>query len=76
MFSIGGASAGFQIGGTSKDFVLLIMAPAAVDKVLAGKTKVGSDMTAAAGPRRYLAGQSRGRHFDLRPGQAFSRACH
>ena len=26
------------------------MAPTAVDKVLAGKTKVGSDMTAAAGP--------------------------
>ena len=50
MFSIGGASAGFQIGGSSTDFVLLIMAPAAVDKVLSGKTKVGSDMTAAAGP--------------------------
>jgi lipid-binding SYLF domain-containing protein len=50
MFSIGGASAGFQIGGSSTDFVLLIMAPAAVDKVLGGKTKVGSDMTAAAGP--------------------------
>ena len=50
MFSIGGASAGFQIGGSSTDFVLLIMAPAAVDKVLTGKTKVGSDMTAAAGP--------------------------
>jgi len=26
------------------------MAPAAVDKVLSGKTKIGSDMTAAAGP--------------------------
>ena len=50
MFSIGGASAGFQIGGSSTDFVLLIMAPPAVDKVLGGKTKVGSDMTAAAGP--------------------------
>jgi SH3 domain-containing YSC84-like protein 1 len=50
MFTIGGASAGFQIGGSSTDFILLIMAPTAVDKVLAGKTKVGSDMTAAAGP--------------------------
>jgi lipid-binding SYLF domain-containing protein len=50
MFTIGGASAGFQIGGSSTDFVLLIMTPAAVDKVLAGKTKVGSDMTAATGP--------------------------
>jgi len=50
MYSIGGASAGLQLGGSSTDFVLLVMAPAAVDKVLSGKTKVGSDMTAAAGP--------------------------
>ena len=50
MFTLGGASAGFQIGGSSTDFVLLIMAPAAVNKVATGKTKVGSDMTAAAGP--------------------------
>jgi len=50
MFTIGGASAGLQIGGSSTDFVLLIMAPAAVNKVLGGKTKVGSDLTAAAGP--------------------------
>ncbi len=50
MFTIGGASAGVQIGGSSSDFVLLIMAPAAVNKVLAGKTKIGADLTAAAGP--------------------------
>lgn len=50
MFTIGGASAGLQIGGSSSDFVLLIMAPAAVNKVLAGKTKIGADLTAAAGP--------------------------
>jgi lipid-binding SYLF domain-containing protein len=50
MFTIGGASAGVQLGGSSTDFVLLLMAPAAVDKVLAGKVKVGSDVTAAAGP--------------------------
>jgi SH3 domain-containing YSC84-like protein 1 len=50
MFTIGGASAGFQVGGSATDYVLLIMAPTAVDKILAGKTKVGSDMTAAAGP--------------------------
>jgi lipid-binding SYLF domain-containing protein len=56
MFTIGGASAGFQIGGSSTDFVLLVMAPAAVDKVLAGKTKVGSDMTAAAGPSGATSG--------------------
>jgi lipid-binding SYLF domain-containing protein len=50
MFTIGGASAGLQLGGSATDYVLLIMAPAAVDKVLSGKTKVGSDVTAAAGP--------------------------
>ncbi len=50
MYSIGGASYGMQVGGSSTDYVLLIMAPTAVDKVLNGKVKVGSDMTAAAGP--------------------------
>ena len=50
MYTIGGASFGMQVGGSSTDFVLLIMAEGAVDKVLQGKTKVGSDMTAAAGP--------------------------
>jgi SH3 domain-containing YSC84-like protein 1 len=50
MMSIGGASAGFQIGGTSSDFVLVILANTAVDKVLNAKVKVGSDVSAAAGP--------------------------
>lgn len=50
MYTIGGASAGLQIGGSSTDYVLLFMTPTAVQKVLEGKTKVGSDMTAAAGP--------------------------
>jgi len=49
MYSIGGASAGFQVGGTAKDFVILVMAPSAANKVLDGKVKVGSDATAAAG---------------------------
>jgi lipid-binding SYLF domain-containing protein len=50
MYTVGGASAGFQIGGTATDYVLLIMAPSAADKVMNGKVKVGSDATAAAGP--------------------------
>jgi len=50
MYTIGGASAGVQLGGTATDYILLIMAPAAVDKVLDSKVKVGSDATAAAGP--------------------------
>lgn len=49
MYSIGGASAGFQVGGTAKDYIMLIMAPTTVEKILDGKVKVGQDATAAAG---------------------------
>ena len=50
MYSIAGASAGLQIGGSSTDYVLLLMAPSAVDAVVKGKSKIGSDVMAAAGP--------------------------
>jgi SH3 domain-containing YSC84-like protein 1 len=50
MYSIGGASAGLQLGGTATDYVLLIMTSSAAEKVMSGKIKVGSDATAAAGP--------------------------
>jgi SH3 domain-containing YSC84-like protein 1 len=50
MYGIGGASAGFQIGGTATDYVLVILSKDAVAKVLNGKVKVGSDVSAAAGP--------------------------
>jgi len=50
MYTVGGASAGLQLGGTATDYVLLIMAPGAVDKILNSKVKVGTDATAAAGP--------------------------
>src|SRR5271165_5201790 len=50
MYTIGGASAGLQVGGSSTDVVLLTMAPSAVNKVLDSKIKVGTDLTAAAGP--------------------------
>jgi lipid-binding SYLF domain-containing protein len=50
MYTIGGASFGLQIGGSSTDFVLLLMDARAVDAVLNGKTKLGRDATAAAGP--------------------------
>jgi lipid-binding SYLF domain-containing protein len=60
MYTVGGASAGLQIGGSSTDYVLLIMAPSAVDKVLKSKTKVGTDMTAAAGPSGATAGAGAG----------------
>jgi SH3 domain-containing YSC84-like protein 1 len=50
MFTIGGASVGLQLGGSSTDFVLLLMNPKVVNQILTGKTKMGSDATAAAGP--------------------------
>jgi lipid-binding SYLF domain-containing protein len=56
MYTIGGASAGFQIGGTASDIILLIMAPTAVEKVLDSKVKVGTDATAAAGPGATTSG--------------------
>ena len=50
MYSMGGASLGIQVGGSSTDFVLLIMSQKGVNAVMEGKTKLGSDATAAAGP--------------------------
>jgi lipid-binding SYLF domain-containing protein len=50
MYTIAGASAGLQIGGSSTDYVLLLMANKAVEAVVKGKAKIGGDMTAAAGP--------------------------
>jgi len=50
MYTIGGASAGLQLGGSSTDYVLMLMSDSAVNKVLEGKVKVGTDITAAAGP--------------------------
>jgi len=50
MYTVGGASFGLQVGGSSTDFVLLIMSQRGVDAILQGKTKLGRDATAAAGP--------------------------
>jgi len=50
MYSVGGASIGLQVGGSSSDFVLLLMNEKVVNQVLNGKTKMGTDATAAAGP--------------------------
>jgi SH3 domain-containing YSC84-like protein 1 len=58
MYSVGGASVGFQVGGSSSDFVLLLMNPKVVNQVLNGKTKMGSDATAAAGPGATAASAS------------------
>lgn len=50
MFEMGGPSIGFQIGGQSTDFVLLVMNPEGAEKFVAGKTKLGADASVAGGP--------------------------
>ena len=50
MFKIGGVSAGLQVGGSSTDYVVLVMSEKGVEAVLKGKMKMGTDATAAAGP--------------------------
>ena len=50
MYSIGGASVGLQVGGSSTDFVLLVMDDKGVNAILQDKTKVGADASATAGP--------------------------
>ena len=56
MLTVGGVSAGLQVGGSSSDFVLLVMTEKAVNTILDQKTKLGSDATAAAGPSGATAG--------------------
>jgi lipid-binding SYLF domain-containing protein len=58
MYSVGGASVGLQVGGSSSDFVLLLMNPKVVTQLLNGKTKMGTDATAAAGPGATAASAS------------------
>jgi lipid-binding SYLF domain-containing protein len=58
MYSVGGASIGLQAGGSSSDFVLLLMDEKVVNQVLNGKTKMGTDATAAAGPGATAASAS------------------
>jgi SH3 domain-containing YSC84-like protein 1 len=56
MYTVGGASLGLQVGGSSTDLVLLLMNGKVVNQVLNGKTKMGTDATAAAGPGATAAG--------------------
>jgi lipid-binding SYLF domain-containing protein len=52
MFAIGGASAGFQIGGQETDFVLLVLNASGAQKLVKGKTKLGADASVAGGTSR------------------------
>lgn len=58
MYSVGGASVGLQLGGSSTDVVLLLMNAKVVNQILNGKTKMGTDATAAAGPGATAASAS------------------
>lgn len=50
MMSLKGGSVGFQIGGQSSDFVLLVMNRKGVDNLLKSKFTLGADASIAAGP--------------------------
>ena len=50
MMALEGVSAGFQFGGNSTDFVLLLMSQRSATSILSSKVKLGGNATAAAGP--------------------------
>lgn len=50
MVSLKGGSLGFQIGGQSSDFVLLVMNQKGVDNLLKSRFTLGADASIAAGP--------------------------
>lgn len=50
MFTVEGINLGFQLGGQSTDFVLLVMNARGAQQLLRDKTKIGADASAAGGP--------------------------
>jgi len=50
MFTMGGASIGFQIGGQATDVVSLVMNPEGMKKLVQDSVKLGAELSAAAGP--------------------------
>jgi lipid-binding SYLF domain-containing protein len=51
MYALEGGNIGFQLGGQSTDFVLLVMNPRGAKSILGSKVKLGADASAAAGPK-------------------------
>jgi len=51
MYRLVGLSAGFQFGGESTDFVILVMNPKGAEAMLKSKVKLGGDASIAAGPK-------------------------
>ena len=56
LMALEGGSIGFQLGGQSTDFVLLVMNDRGATSVLNSKVKLGADASAAAGPKGRTAG--------------------
>jgi len=50
MFTMGGASVGFQIGGKATDVVFLVMNPGGMKKLVQDSVKLGAELSVAAGP--------------------------
>jgi lipid-binding SYLF domain-containing protein len=50
MYSLDQGSIGLQLGSTETDFVLVVMNKKGTDQILSGKTKLGANAAAAAGP--------------------------
>src|SRR5215472_16790172 len=50
MYVLDQSSVGLQLGSTVTDFVLVVMNQKGADQILSGKTKMGSNAAAAAGP--------------------------
>jgi SH3 domain-containing YSC84-like protein 1 len=50
LFTMGGGSFGFQIGGKSTDVVFIVMNPDGAKKLLQSKVTLGADASVAAGP--------------------------
>src|SRR5712692_6466485 len=50
MYSLDQGSIGVQLGATATDFVLVVMNDKGADQILSGKTKLGANAAAAAGP--------------------------
>jgi lipid-binding SYLF domain-containing protein len=50
MYALDQGSLGVQLGSTATDFVLVVMHNKGVDAILNGKTKLGANAAAAAGP--------------------------
>jgi len=51
MYRLEGASIGFQLGGSSSDFLLLVINEKGANSLLSSKVKLGADAMAAAGPK-------------------------